>query len=122
MNHLFKLKKDGKTVGYLRFAKYRPQSNNDLCVQSKCVICNGTEWNDGDTLDYDSIHPFVCKDKNGKDVFANDCCHSGYADGYIRWSEAELAWIFEWDDKRGDTHSVRVSKLPDIELIEESQE
>jgi hypothetical protein len=107
MNHLFKLKKDGKTVGYLNIDK-------------------GIHWSDetfipSNPIEFDSAHPFVTKDKNGKDVFAGDCCHSGNADGYVRWSGAELAWIFEWDDKRGDTHSALVSRLSDIELIKDKE-
>lgn len=122
MTHLFKLKKDGKTVGYLRFAKYRPQFNNDLCVQSKCLICNGAEWDEGDTLDYDSIYPFVCPDKNGKEVFAGD---------RVKWRPEELDELCEDEfltatieggflvfDVEG-TDFVEASHFKDIELIEE---
>lgn len=68
MEHLFKLKKDGKTVGYYRFAPYRDEGDMELQMR-----IDGKEWwSSGDMLDFDSIHPFVTKDKNGKDVFADD--------------------------------------------------
>lgn len=75
---LFKLKRDGKTVGYMKINPkgkwdklhpmedkfmFRPiglaHENKWYCIGFRC-------------LDFDSIYPFVTKDKNGKDVFADD--------------------------------------------------
>ena len=65
--NLFKLKKDGKTVGYLRFAEY---SDKDLHIQ---LSVEGDEWDDDSELvEYNEILPYVCDDKNGEKVFAGD--------------------------------------------------
>ena len=123
--HLFKLKKDGKTVGYLRFAKY---SDGGLRIQ---LSLDNFNWDDDpDLIDYDSAHLFVTKDKNGKDVFAEDFCRIGdpfggigsTVEGYVRWTDAELTWRIEWNDRRGDTISMLVSAITDIELIEDEDD
>ncbi|KKL61790.1 hypothetical protein LCGC14_2191730, partial [marine sediment metagenome] len=77
MKHLFKLKKDGKTVGYLNISK--------ICMLMGSI--DGLDWryitnqNPAGDLQlsnnqwihfFDTAHPFVTKDKNGKDVFAGD--------------------------------------------------
>ena len=72
MNNLFKLKKDGKVVGYLQFDKYRPTYNNDLEVYGKWIDDPNEEWREGVTPEFDEILPFVCDDKNGDEVFAGD--------------------------------------------------
>jgi len=112
--YLFKLKKDGKTVGYLKLAKGWTQFHSLNFAEGQWYYPCNFKWT--------SAHPFVTKDKHGKDVFAGDCCYSGNAEGYIRWSNTELAWMYEWDDKRGDTHSVPVSKVSIIELIEDKKD
>jgi len=66
--HLFKLKKDGKTVGYLKIVegtilfKFAPAEKWENAW---------LEWL-GNEIVFESAHPFVTKDKNGKDVFADD--------------------------------------------------
>ncbi len=76
--HRFKLKKDGKTVGYMQISEEVDtlSTSDPMAVFIKKV--NG-EWR---TYEFDSIrhykvifnsiHPFVTKDENGKDVFAGD--------------------------------------------------
>jgi len=84
--HLFKLKKDGKTVGYLKFknGKFIYSNEDGSYVSPYCIsIWEGkvfsfsspaydSSYYEHDECEYDSIHPFVTKDKNGKDVFADD--------------------------------------------------
>lgn len=94
MKHLFKLKHDGKTVGYERFV-YCDQREGYL--KGKSLVpqhsVNGISWEhiyewvlntspkgywfkallDMDVyIEHDEKYPFVIKDKNGKDVFAGD--------------------------------------------------
>lgn len=75
---LFKLKKEGKTVGYLKI-----RGGNLLGSEDGKRFTFVTEQNQSrgiylyrdigrPFIDYDSAHPFVCKDKNGKGVFAGD--------------------------------------------------
>ncbi|KKN78859.1 hypothetical protein LCGC14_0346310 [marine sediment metagenome] len=73
--NLFKLKKDGKTVGYMKFDGAKPlyqkypfeawHGNNEFTP----LLCNCkiTEL---------SILPYVCDDKNGDKVFAGDTLQS----------------------------------------------
>ncbi len=63
---LFKLKKNGKTVAYSRFTKswgweYSPTSDFAKPFTHYAVAQSGI-----------TAHPFVCRDKNGKDVFEGD--------------------------------------------------
>jgi len=95
------------------------------CIQCSATMQQGLSYETKEIAINKWNRRFVTKDKNGKDVFAGDCCYSGNATGYIHWSNAELAWMYEWDDKRGDTHgdthSVLVSKVSNIELIEDKK-
>jgi hypothetical protein len=117
----FKLKKDGKTVGYARFEKYRPQYNNDLCLQSNR---DGIEWYDNEPqFEYDSIHPFVCADKNREDVFADDKFtfeHIGYMSepAVARFDKIEMRW-YAITTKNG--FRLPLSQCKDIELIKEPE-
>jgi len=92
MEHLFKLKKDGKTVGYLKFEKvgfsiaiYLTQTDLDIWYPLWKMHYEGSshsyEFIVGKKSIYiifDSIHPFVTKDKNGMDVFADDLVWFGW--------------------------------------------
>ncbi len=75
---LFKLKKDGKMVGYLGLVGTRTQQT---AAERPIPATDGLRWYSidlsevaiGDTeLEWDTIHSFVCRDKNGKDVFEGD--------------------------------------------------
>lgn len=70
MTHLFKLKKDGITVGYVKLwywggLLYSEDLRFDL-MTNKPELPREIE---GEGL---TFHPFVCKDKNDKDVFDDD--------------------------------------------------
>ena len=74
--NLFKLKKDGKTVGYFKFGV---QASYDFTAQG--VITNPIWWRRvkedawfciGKYIDFDEAMPYVCNDKNGDKVFAGD--------------------------------------------------
>lgn len=71
-NHLFKLKKDGKCVGYLELRIRTPYGYPVLWFRNLSRLDEGREWHSGNNVQADSIHPFVTKDKHGKDVFADD--------------------------------------------------
>ncbi len=96
--HRFKLKKDGKTVGYMQISEEVDtlSTTDPMAVFIKKV--NG-EWR---TYEFDSIrhykvtfnsvHPFVTKDKNGKDVFAGDSVRSGKRVLTIVWDKCDMQW------------------------------
>ncbi len=71
----FKLKKDGKCVGYLRWSgrwllAYVPgASGTAVRLQDDAVIDVTTGVV---LLHFDSLHPFVCLDRNGKEVYCDD--------------------------------------------------
>ena len=71
MEHLFKLKKDGKTVGYSTLIKYYDPLDNSRHWTMWGYSKNGKKWIQ-QRITFDTAHPFVTKDKNGKDVFAGD--------------------------------------------------
>ena len=63
MEHLVKLKKDGKCVGYEKRSKYRSIVDNNLCIFSSF---DGINWFENElSKEYNSVHPFVCEDKDG---------------------------------------------------------
>ncbi len=75
MEHLFKLKKDGKTVGYLKIDKdlvcWRHTTLSAALNKTWHTVHNSVR------IDFDTAHCFVTKDKNGKDMFADDSVKSG---------------------------------------------
>lgn len=82
---LFKLKKDGKCVGYLKIKDGFIYGSPD-CINWSCII----EQNPAGDLRllnnqwiefYDTAHPFVTTDKNGDKVFAFDMCIGNLRDG-----------------------------------------
>lgn len=75
MEHLFKLKKDGKTVGYAHINHYgqlmfRLPNESDWWCKDKFWELMRVKYGFG--IPPCSYHPFVTKDKDGKDVFAGD--------------------------------------------------
>lgn len=72
----FKLKKDGKCVGYMRIVggdvevrspAGRPEF--DWVTQYRLAWCGEHVTKE---IDFDSAHPFVFQDRNGKDVYEGD--------------------------------------------------
>lgn len=69
MSGLFaKLKRAGKCVGYMRFA---PGQQVEYWW-SPDLDSKTAQWGWHQNFQFDSIHLFVCKDRNGKDVFCDD--------------------------------------------------
>jgi len=106
--HLFKLKKDGKAVGYLEFkdGKFVYSNEDGSYVSPYCIsIWKGkvfsfqcpaysSSYYEHDECEYDSIHLFVTKDKNGKDVFADDEVQSkdGLRKYKVVWDGQRCRW------------------------------
>lgn len=118
MNHLFKLKKDGKTVGYLELYQ-----DGNLRLEYNKASCPWvhTGWPSHlrkflNEEKVTSIHPFVCKDKNKKDVFADDKVDSIGNHCLVMWHKVLLRWCL-WHIE-GDYYFSAVSKR-EFELIEE---
>ena len=117
---LFKLKKDGKCVGYLQFTKY---SDNDLHIQ---VSFDGFNWSDDtdDTIEYNSVHPYVRDDKHGKKVFADDKIKGHEECGIGHYDE--IVGEVYLDEKTTFYRVSKVQRIPIyqvccIELIEEAE-
>ena len=69
----FKLKKDGKTVGYLRFAS-EPAWKDGKFIE---VSCDNEIWilyhtNIKLLGEFDSVHQFVCLDCDDREVYLGD--------------------------------------------------
>jgi hypothetical protein len=138
---LFKLKKDGKTVGYLELVGNVPSPKT--AAERPLTAIAGLRWYNAQKtimairdieIQWDSAHPFVTKDKNGKDVFANDNVYlseyTEFAAGgevkhaaiklecEIQWQQKYCRWICFWEDSE-DGPSYVLIRPKHIELIED---
>lgn len=113
---LFKLKKDGKTVGYCKLLKYRDPLDSVRHWRGWGYSKNGKNW-EQQIITFDTAHPFVTKDKNGKDVFAGDKVKAG------SW-EFEVIWQKYGYGLKGIKHGWwrQFNEFEDIELIEEKED
>ena len=127
MEHLFKLKKDGKTVGYL---KINPEGKWDELhpMEDKFMFRPIGEAHKGKwycigykCLDFDSIHPFVTKDKNGKDVFEGDRVYVfDKVACKVIWSSTHRGWAVQLcENPEGLPMSMSSFYPKDIELIKD---
>lgn len=95
----FKLKKDGRTVGFLYI--------KDGCIS----VCSPA---------FDSIHPFVCQDRHGKDVYEGDEIFSYGQRCFMHYDEARFEWVLAGVPNQESTYCPRLSFSPQtIELIED---
>ena len=137
IDYLFKLKKDGKTVGYLMLmgAEARYGFDSDECVYTHNIfemqLCKEYQDSYQSFLSVLIAHPFVTKDKNGKDVFAGDKVKTVIPDvssdslvGTIVQNDNPLAcWMFKYrfdeEDFGEKEHLAPAPDLQNIELIED---
>ena len=125
--HLFKLKKEGKTVGYCKWTEQFGW-HYSLTTDFKKTF---THFVVSQTIPI-SIYPFVTKDKNGKDVFASDevLVYKGkenIGEGYVDFNERFLWWVVNNSNQDDDRESPQDwSQLSlcdvDIELIEDKDD
>lgn len=120
MSHLFKLKKDGKDAGYLRI------TCNAVMYKNKTTYGQWLFTHSAANLEepsFDTAHPFVCKDKDNKDVFANSLV-------WFRWMGKKIKAKVVKDDlfihlvscegeKRGLPRTLCTSDISHIEIITE---
>lgn len=144
MNHLFKLKKDGETVGYERYVycdqregyvkgkSLVPQHSKDGIYWDAIYVWDLKTapkgyWFDahidvGVYIEHDEKCRFVTKDKNGKNVFAGDKVNWQFKGLDELCEEEELTAAVKGGflvfDIEG-TDFVEASHFKDIELIEE---
>lgn len=109
--HLFKLKKDGKTVGYLKLAKGWTQFQ----------ALGREDWYYPCDFAWHTAHLFVTKDKNGKDVFAGDTLRSKdeLRKYKVIWDERRCRWWLCGVDK---AWAVNEPIWEDYEQIEEKKD
>lgn len=118
MTHLFKLKKDGKDVGRLRITCNAVMYKNKNTYGEWLFTHSATNLEEPS---FDTAHPFVCKDKNGKDMFVED---------KIRWPSRSVSNHFcedvvkanymrgAWVTSPAGNDIALCHILADIELIE----
>lgn len=122
---LFKLKKKGKTVGYLIITEgaiYIQYAEKGKPSGGYFGILRGFPV-------FDSIHPFVTKDKNGKDVFAGDKIKaiisdisSSFLTGKIVPHENPLScWMFKYKFE-GKEYLAPAPDLQEVELEEKEDD
>lgn len=151
MEHLFKLKKDGKTVGYERHIQEDLIKGKFIIIEHRTPhsdiwfdaleICRSDSQYEGSLgvlsnwIDYDEKCPFVTKDKHGDNVFADDLIKGIICDvsskqliGRIVTNENPLScWMFkymfeEWIEEEGEKEYLAPAPdLQDIELIEDKE-
>lgn len=113
MEHLFQLKKDGKTVGYL---KIDPKSRFGILWQKLNDVWVSTIDCPDLYFKFDSAHLFVCKDKFGKDVFADNWLRLTFPNG--QKVAGKVVWDFlSWQIEGGVM--LTNFKQDEIELIED---
>lgn len=146
---LFKLKKDGKTVGYERYVYCCDQREG--YVKGKSLVPqhskDGIHWEyiylwdlktspkgywfkariDGDVyIEHNERCPYVCKDKNDKDVFAKDKVKRIPLDNDLtRKIEGTVIWHYgflQWVIKIGTNAQYRFEDLADSEIFESELE
>jgi hypothetical protein len=115
--HLFKLKRAGKTVGYLELRIKTPHGYPVLWFRNLGRLDEGREWHSGNNIQADSIHLFVTKDKNGKDVFAGDEVDSMSNRCLVMWHKVMFQWCL-WHIE-GDYYFGSLGSEQVIELIED---
>jgi len=101
--HLFKLKKDGKTVGYLKLANGWTQFQR----------IGRDDWYYPCDFKWNTAHPFVTKDKNGKDIYKGDETNKGIAISTFE------NWIWTYT-KDPSTYHWHINITADILLAAES--
>lgn len=125
-----KLKKDGETVGYLKiergFLLVRSLNGKDFVLVTEQNASGGIHLLGDDEklyIDFDTAHPFVCPDRNGKDVYAEDKVKAFYMTGDL----SKEPWIIKgiikqmnliWYIADIDGSNRIEFRCKDIELIE----
>ena len=109
----FRLKKDGKCVGYMRVA---PWGAAPMQVAWLDTADKSAQWSPVCNIVFDSLHDFVCLDRNGLEVYSGDLVKEDGRHWRVKWDEADLGWCLR------DLAGEKPSQIPDphtIELIPE---
>ena len=131
MKHLFKLKKDGKVVGYLELKGGIPSP--ETAAEKPLTAIAGLIWyTAGKTLmawrdielQWDTAHLLVTKGKNGKDVFAGDKVKANGIMVIVKWDTRECRYMLSTIPSLCEYPPALYDNMgskfvwPDIELIE----
>lgn len=133
MKHLFKLKKDGKTVGYMQLDKVVPNISGTLAWFYRSSLNEDCQWvgNASPWPAFNEALPYVTDDKNGEPVFAGDKCKVPIKDEIMREFEDSDYWELEatvargfnyWGDVQGHTFTeISDYKTEDIEILRDGE-
>jgi len=114
---LSKMKKGGKCTGYMNIHE------NTVEVRRAADADEPTSWHhfysyDGcRKIDFDSIHPWICKDRNRKDVFEGDMVNMSILGEPQGRAEAQL--LPRIVQHLSDGPHYESPSVVDIELIED---
>jgi hypothetical protein len=129
--NLFKLKKDGKVVGY---ARLMPSIQCDFHLfVSKSIRKNLQTWRPSfkKYIQADSIHPYVCDDKNSEPVFVGDKVDYVSHKAIVRQNDGDFGYHLEFTKlqamspiktDRKLTNVLYQAMFKEIELIKDSDE
>lgn len=122
MKHLlFKLKKDGKTIGYCKLLKYHDPLDSSRHWAGWGYSKNGTNWGQR-IISFDTAHSFVTQDKHGKDVFAGDKVNRIDDDELfykVAYHPETCQWFIENNEDSFDIEIGLSGNCEYIELIED---
>ena len=110
--HLFKLKKDDKTVGYLKLAAGWTQFQ----------ILGRNDWYYPCDMKWTSAHPFVTKDKNGKDVFGDDPVWLHWKGKKTKGEIIKEGLFWKYKSHEGYSRTLCKFDISHIELIEDKED
>jgi len=121
---LFKVEKDGKAIGYLRIDHIEPHNpKSGMAIWLKLI--GEEEWVLYDWYDhhFDSIHLFICRDKNGKEVWQDNevwLKRNGFNPQKCTAIAAYESWVWlYWKDY--STYHWEVAIPADIEIIKNAE-
>lgn len=123
--HLFKLTRASVKIGYLNLEGANPCYGGAIGSYPYGAyefgeMMKNSYGTDFSLSDFDA-HPFVTKDKNGKDVFADDKVRSknGLREYKVAWDERQCRW---WLWGIGKAWAVNTPVWEDYELIEAKED
>jgi len=128
MKYLYKLKLNGKTVGYMKWVDRLDGKGTRITgmwvysPNRTLKYSKDNPWLPRLTVLVDTIHAYVTDDKNGKPVFVGDRIRMYFREGmhengYVEYDSESFRFVFRGPDN--ETYGFCTEE--NIELIEESE-